>query len=186
MLWNESSRTPTWQAIIGLLFQWLFPFLPIILIPKPIRDSDVFRGLAWFFFVTSFIALLWHVYVLFVLIQNRKDWKRAWFTFRVPSGTIGLVDSGESHELTLFHFSANIRFIKTTYSTITRLHTISQHEQEILEDNMQRRNLDACEVILYTEDFLNCYSSWPKYMTLGLILCQFASFVLVMVLLTLG
>ena len=50
--------------------------------------------------------------VYYILMENEKKWKRAWFTFEVPRGTIGLVDSGESDELTLFLFSANIRFLK--------------------------------------------------------------------------
>ena len=187
LLWNgESSQSPSWQAFTALLVQWIIPFLPVILIPEPVRQSGAFRALAWILFLLSMIMLVWHLYALFIIMRNRKYWKRAWFTFVVPSGTIGLVDSGESHELTLFHFSANIRFVKTTFNTIYRLHTISQHEQEILEEDMRRRNLDTCEIILYTEDFLNCYSLWPKYMTSGLVFFQFLSFILVMVLLVFG
>lgn len=181
LLWNgESSQSPKWQAVTGLIFQWVFPFLPIILMIKPVHKSDIFLELSWVLFVFEFLMLIWHAYVIYILVRNRKHWKRAWFTFEVPRGTIGLVDSGESHELTLFHFSANIRFIKTTYNTIGRLHTISCHQQEILEEDMRRRGLDACEVILFTDEFTNCYSRWPKYMTLGLLLCQLGSVILLL------
>ena len=187
LLWSgESSQSPSWQAFTALLVQWLMPFLPLVLIPQPVRNSGAFRAVAWIFFLVSLGLLAWHLYALATVIRNRKCWKRAWFTFEVPSGTIGLVDSGESHELTLFHFSANIRFVKTTFSTIFRLHTISQHEQEILEEDMRRRSLDTCEIILYTEDFLNCYSLWPKYMTSGLAFLQLLSFLFVTILLAFG
>ena len=185
LLWNgESSQSPSWQAVIGLILQWLLPLLPIILLPNYMHNLDIFLELAWVLFVFEFLTLVWHSYVMFVLERNKKNWRRAWFTFEVPRGTIGLVDSGESHELTLFHFSANIRFIKTTFSTISRLHTISGHQQGILEEDMKSRGLETCEVILYTEDFIICYSRWPKYMTLGLCVLQFASVILLIGMIT--
>jgi len=187
LLWNgESSQSPSWQAITVLILQWIFPFIPVVLAPSPIRESDVFRGLAWILFVLEILVLVWYCYVLFVLVRNRRLWKQSWFTFEVRKGTIGLVDSGQSHELTLFHFSANFRFVKTTLDTISRLHTISKHEQGILEEDMRRRDLNDCEIILYTGDFLSCYSSWPKYMTMGLVFCEVLSVIFMMVLLAFG
>lgn len=179
LLWNgESSKSPTWQSVVVLTLQWVFPFLPIFLLPGSAYDSDTRLKLSWVFLVFEFIALVWHAYVLYIIISNRRNWKQAWFTFEVPRGTIGLVDSGVSDELTVFHFSANIRFIKTTYSTISKLHTISEHQQGVLREDMRQRNLEKCEVILFTEDFTVCYNRWPKYMTLGLLLCQCASVIL--------
>ena len=170
ILWNgETSKQSAWKAALSLVLQWIFPVLPLIFFIKSTRDGNAFKTLAWIIFVAELAWFIWHLAVLLILERNKRNWKKAWFTFEVPRGTIGLVDSGESNELTLFHFSANIRFIKATFATIARLHTISKHEQEILEQNMQVRDLEKSEIILYTDDFFACYNQWPKYMTAGLL-----------------
>ncbi|XP_057292420.1 uncharacterized protein LOC130621132 [Hydractinia symbiolongicarpus] len=169
LLWNgESSQQTVWVAVLGLVCQWIVPFLPLLFLINAITAARSFQIIVWGILVLEIIMLIWHAIVLYVLLKNERNWRQAWFSFEVPSGTIGLVDSGESHELTLFHFSANIRFIKTSFSTISKLHTISKHEQVILEQNMRFRQLEIAEVILYTECFLDCYSKWPRYMTIGL------------------
>lgn len=169
LLWNgESSQQTVWVAVLGLVCQWMVPLLPVLFLINAITAARPFQIIVWGILVLEIIMLIWHAIVLYVLLKNERNWRQAWFSFEVPSGTIGLVDSGESHELTLFHFSANIRFIKTSFSTISKLHTISKHEQVILEQNMRFRQLEIAEVILYTECFLDCYSKWPRYMTMGL------------------
>ena len=184
LLWNgESSRQTLYRAIFGLVILWCIPLIPCMLFLPSLKNTETYTALNWVLLVIELGMLLWHIIVLYVLIENRKNWKRAWFTFEVPSGTIGLVDSGESDELTLFLFTANIRFIKIKYTTISRLYTISKHEQELLEQNMTSRDLEVSEIILYTEDFLNCYSRWPKYMTIALIFNSFGSLFLVLYLL---
>ena len=182
LLWNgQTSQQTLWKSALVLLVQWTIPLLSLILLLGPVQHLDWYKILSWILLVLNSSLFVWYLVVLHIIIRNRRNWKNAWFTFRVPTGTIGLVESGDScSELTLFHFSANIRFIKANFLNISRLHTISRHEQEHLKQNMKYRGLEVSEIILYTEDFLSCYNSWPKYMTLGLTLVSFCSMVLIL------
>ena len=176
LLWNgESSRQILWKAVVGLMLQFSVTLVPSLLFIKPLQKTEI----KWLLFCIEFLSLVWHIFVTSILIHNKRSWKNSWFTLKVPLGTIGLVDSGVSEELTLFHSSANIRFTKTNYANIWRLHTISQIEQEHLKHNMEKRGLDECEIILYTDSFINCYSTWPIKMASALLFCSCFGFMIV-------
>nr|XP_012556642.1 uncharacterized protein LOC105844503 [Hydra vulgaris] len=177
LLWNgESSRQTMWKAVLGLLLQFLVALIPVFLFFKNFQIPSI----KWIFFFVELLSLAWHVFVGSVLIHNKRYWEMSWFTFKVPLGTIGLVDSGVSNELTLFHSSANIRFTKTSYSEIWRLHTLSYTEQNVIKENMKQRGLDECEIILYTDSFINCYSTWAIKMASALFLCSCVGFIIVL------
>ena len=181
MLWdNESSIQQTYRTIMILIIQWVIPFIPLLLLfVSPLKkNTPSFKGFTWLFLVVEFLCALWHLSVLYILKRNLKLWKDAWFTFQVPAGTIGVVET-DSTDLSVFHYAANIRFVTVTLDNLSKLETVSKHEQNLLEADMRRRHMEDVEIILYTEDFIDLYNSWPKNMEIALMAATVSSLVIV-------
>ena len=182
LLWNFKIKKNGGEyiALIALGLQWFVPFSPLLLLfdtLNTVRDGNRFKSLVFFFLLLQSISFVWYIVVLHVVISNGKLWQRSWFTFEVPRGTIGLLEVSNDNGLTLFHNGANIRFMKVENHRISQLDYLGKLHQKHLLQNMNERNLNKAEIIIYTDDFLYCYNRWPKMMLAGLLLATICSLI---------
>ena len=187
LLWNgQSSKQKAWVTISVLMLQGLLPFLPLLLFTCSRQDIHhaAIQIFLWILFLLEFFSSLWHFVIFNIILYNYKIWRKSWFTYGVPVGTIGLIETS-SADLTLFYQRANIRFVEVLLSTIHRLDTVSLHDQMELAKVMTANGLQEAEIILYTDDFIDCYISWPRNIALGLMISAIFSTCLVIYFLTL-
>ena len=148
-----------------LLLQWIIPMspLPVFACPNSNIDHDIVKIMLWLLFILQFAAFLWYFVIFNICYYNWKLWKDSLFTFEVPKGAIGLIET-RSSDLTFFYEGANIRFLTVKPQSLSRISTISLHDQLKLAKFMTSNGLEEMEIILYTDAFIECYSNWPRHL----------------------